>query len=50
MTLNWKSALALGTVIVLAIILADVLQRWNAARQLKAQAAAAAAAAPPAAQ
>lgn len=45
MNMNWKSALALGSVIVLAIIAADAIQRWNAARKLKAQAAAAAAAA-----
>jgi hypothetical protein len=45
MTLNWKAALALGSVIVLALIAADAIQTYRAKMMLRKAAAATAAAA-----
>lgn len=45
MTMNWKSALALGSVIVLALLVADAIQTYRQRQALKAAAATAAAAA-----
>jgi len=35
MTFNWKSALALGAVIVVALLLTDAIQTWRAKQKLK---------------
>lgn len=42
MNLNWKSALALGTVIVVALLLTDAIQTWRSQQKMKRAAAAAA--------
>lgn len=40
--MNWKTALSLGAVIVVALLLTDVIQTWRAKQKMKAAAAAAA--------
>lgn len=40
--MNWKQALALGAVIVVALLLTDAIQNWRAKQKLKQAAAAAA--------